>query len=450
MGYSTEVKAVLGIDTSKMPEDTRKVLDAFKAAAKEIESSSAKSGSTAGGRFTDGLTNKLSNAKQLGTTLATALGVNLPNLAEKIASAIAGGTAEGWKRSVDIAERNAEVIEKIIEAHMNPTQLQAKLQKDLSRAMGQKPAGEELTFFDKVMLSNPLTASMMPGAKKLLGNAGIAGKSDSDRAAESAARQLAIDEANLRIVQDEKMTREQLKKLDEDALNAKERRGTLAEKEQAIRANIKTLELSLVNDDMTKVELKKKENELAEKRAALEENLKDQKKEVLELERTDIALAEKRNELAHQRQELEKDQAKLTDRGKLTVGELAEMRNNPEDERTRQARRDEEDRRRAFGGFGADSNLSSEAAAAREKAIQIKRLEEDAEAARLRGDSSKSLELMGQVGSMRDDLVKSGFTKSTEGDPARELRELIKKDNEQIIKTLNDIATTEKGKYINQ
>jgi hypothetical protein len=445
-GFSSEVKAVLGIDTSKMPEDTRKVLDSFKAAAREIEQSSAKSGSSAGSKFTDGLTSKLSNAKQLGTTLATALGVNLPNLAEKIAGAIAGGTAEGWKRSIEIAERNAEIIEKIIEAHMNPTQLEAKQRRDLQRAMSEN----QTSPVSSTTIKRKVVSSMIgiPGLDKMLASMGI-GQTEADIAEERAKRTLKVNEADLRVTLSEKDTREQLKKLEEDSLNAKERHGTLSEKEQAIRENIKKLELSIVNDDMTQVELKKKENELAEKRAALEENLKDQKKEVLELEKTDIALAEKRNELAHQRKELEKDQAKLKDRGKLTVGELAAIRSNPESERERLARRDAEDRARAFA-FGADGDLSSEARAAKDKAIQVRRLEEDAESARLGGDSQKSLEILAQVGSLRDELVRSGYTKSTEGDPARELKEQIAKDNEQIIKTLNDIATTEKGKYINQ
>lgn len=52
-GYSTEVKAVLGIDTSKMPEDARKVIEAFKSATKEIESNAAKSGQSSGQKGPD-------------------------------------------------------------------------------------------------------------------------------------------------------------------------------------------------------------------------------------------------------------------------------------------------------------------------------------------------------------------------------------------------------------
>lgn len=447
MGYSTEVKAVLGIDTSKMPEDTRKVLEQFKAAAKAIENETAKAGSSSGEKFASGFGGKLANAKHLGQTLATALGVNLPDLANKIAAAITGGSAEGWQKSVEIAERQAEVIEKIIEAHMNPSQIAAKQKKDLSRAISDNQQSAVTgTTATRMAVT---TALGIPGLDRMLAAIGV-GQTQAEVAEAKAKKALAVNEADLKVTLTNKDTKEQLQRLDDDALSIRERSGTLADKEKAIREHIKQLSLSIVNDDLTDVEVKKKANELAQKEVDLQENIKAQKKEALELEKTDLAIAEKRIELERQRKDLKKDEDKLTDRGKLTVGELAGLKGKPEDEREIQRRRDEEDRQRAFGSFGADSNLSSAAVEARDKAIQIKRLEEDADRARLSGDSAKSLDLLGQVGGMRDNLVKSGFTKSTEGDPARELREQIKKDNETIIKTLNDIATTEKGKYTNQ
>lgn len=447
MGYSTEIKAVLGIDTSKMPEDTRKVLEQFKRAAKEIEGETARAGASSGEKFSHGFGSKLANSRYLGHTLATALGLNLPDLATKIASAITGGSAEGWKKSVEIAERQAEVIEKIIEAHMNPAQIAAKQRKDLTRAIDESKQGSVSGITAKRMA---VTGALgLPGLDNLLAAIGI-GQTQAEIAEATAKKALAVDEADLKVTLSKKDESEKLKKLEDDALAIRERSGTLAEKEKAIREHINALLLSMARDDLTEVEMKMKANELAQKQVDLQENLKAQKKESLELEKADLAIAEKRNELAHQRRDLEKDEAKLTDRGKLTVGELAQLKGGPEGDEERRRRREEEDRQRAFGGFGADVGLSSAAVDAREKAIQIKRLEEDAEAARLGGDSQKSLDLLGQVGTLRESLVKSGFTKSTEGDPARELRDQIKKDNETIIKTLNDIAETEKGRYTNQ
>ncbi len=449
MGYSTEVKAVLGIDTSKMPEDARKAIEAFKKAAQEIEQNAAKGGASAGAKFTDGLSKKILDARSLGTTLATALGINLPALADKVAAAISGGSAEGWKKSVEIAERNAEVIEKIIESHMNPAQLQEKLRKDLQRAIkesGEKPAVEGPGVVEMLLGSNPMTMGMVGGAKAALGNAGIVGTSEAERAEEAAKKKLKVDEADLRVQLEEKKTRDELKRIEESAASAAERRGTLSEREVAIRKNINTLLLSMARDDLTAVEMAQKKADLAQKEADLKENAKDQAKEALEAEKTALALEEKRTQLKQQQVELEKDKDKLTDRGKLTVGELATLRAQ---DPAAAARADEARRSRAFA-FGEDAGLSAEARAAKDKAQRVKDLEAEAEQARLGGDSGKATDLLGQVGTLRDELVKSGFTKSTEGDPAKALREQIAKDNAQIIKTLNDISTTEKGKFVNQ
>lgn len=448
MGFSTEVKAVLGIDTSKMPEDTRKVVEQFKKAAAEIEQDMGKKGATAGESFTKSLTNKLGNARFLGTTLATALSLNLPDLADKIANAVAGGSAEGWKRSVEIAERNAEVIEKIIEAHMSPAQLAQKMQKDLTRALNdnQQSSVSDTTVKRKVvssMIAGPFAGL---GIDKLLAAVGI-GQTDAEISEQKAQKKLNVDTADLKVTLQQKETREQLAKLEEQEANAKERRGTIIQREAAVLDNIYRLEDELAKGGLTEVETATKKLQLAEKRNSLEEIYKDQKKAVLENEKRELDLAEKRVQLQNQKTELERDEAKLTDRGKLTIGELAELKGSSlEDVMKRQ---DEANRNRSFA-FGANADLSSEAVAAKEKAQRVKDLEGQAEAARRGGDSAKSLDLLGQVGTLRDELTKSGFAKSTEGDPAKLLREQIAKDNEVIKKTLNDIYVTEQGKYTNQ
>lgn len=442
MGFSTEVKAVLGIDTSKMPEDSRKVIEAFKAASKQIEQDSAKSGVSAGGKFAEGLTGKLANAKMLGTTLATALGVNLDSISQKILEAVFQGSLEGWNRFADEADRGMVLLARRRTAGMSEKQVDADLQDKLGRAQQDLDA-----YVKKISAPRTITQRGMYGEREQI--TVPAGEYSAEQQTERERLTNNIREIEAQIAERAKQSSNELKGIAQRRLDEEENVENLLQKEAAIRTNMARIQAEIDSGKLNAVELARAQLAMDQKRNDLKKVYASMQEEELNKEKVKNQLAEKNVALTHQRRELEQDEAKLTDRSKMTIGELAMLKTGESDSE-RQRRRDEEDRARAFGGFGADANLSSEAAAARDKAIQVKRLEEDAEAARLRGDSAKSLELMGQVGVMRDSLVKSGFTKSTEGDPARALREQIAKDNEQIIKTLNDISTTEKGKYVNQ
>lgn len=442
--YGSEVKATLGVDTTQVPADMVKARAAFNKGAADIEQDSAKRGAGAGDKLVGALEHKLLGARHLSGALATALGLNIEHIAESITSAIVGGSKEGWKQAGEIAERNAELIGKVIESRMNPRQIADNMTKELERAeremaglrdkfaADRKIKGTDFlspsTVLNKVLAGKDLTADELRQQEKIQGKI------------------LALQE---RINAEKKSEANAIKAIDDEELTAAEKKGTLAERARAIQEHIKKLQLDYVNGDYTELELKKKKLEIDQKQNELAAIHKDQKQKELDLEKKTLEIAEKKAELGHQKVSLAKDEAKLTDRSKLTVGELAALHENKRSAINEAAQESERNRNRSFE-FGRDADLTSEQASARDKAEEIKDLEAKAERARKSGDTSGASSILDQVGQMRDALVKSGFTKSTEGDPATALREQIAKDNDAIKKTLSSIETIEKGKYINQ
>lgn len=444
MAYGTEVKATLGVDTAQVPADMAKARGAFNKAANEIEQDSARHGAGAGDKLVSAMEHKLLGARHLSGALSTALGLNIEKISEHITEAIENGSKEGWKRAGEIADENSRLIGERIEANLTPKGLEDNLKKQLERAVKE---AEDLAKEQSVKTGYGL--SFAGGVPAVVGTASKNTELSAEELEKQQAAQQKILRLQARIDEEEKRSKEQIKELDDQILSAQDKKGTLAQREATTREHIKKLQLDYVNGDLTSLELKKKELEIAQKQNDLAAIHKEQKQHELELEQKTLAVAQKRAELDFQKNQLRRDEAKLTDRSKLTVGELAALHTNKRDAIAEAAADTQKNLSRGLE-FGRDADLTSEQAAARDKAEEIKDLEAKAERARRSGNQGEASSLLDQVGQMRDSLVKGGFTKSTEGDPATALREQIAKDNEAIKKTLSSIETIEKGKYVNQ
>jgi len=450
MGYGTEVKATLGVDSESIPKDLSKAREAFGNSLRELEQDAQKHGAGAGDKLTAALEHRIFGARHLSTALATALGLNLEKISEHIAGAIAGGTAEGWKRAIEISDRNAELIEKIIESKLTPKQLEEKHQKDLARAIEEanKKPGEDSAIRGilSTLIGGPLGGRKF--GSDLLASFGW-GKTDAEKLTEEQERQRKILEAQSAVEQDKAKTRKELKTLADQEFDAMEKTGTLEDRQATVSAHIAVIYAQLRDTGLTEVEIARKKVELQAKENELAELNRQIKEKGLEDGKKDLEISAKKSALVKEQFKLEHDQAKLTDRTKLSLGELASLRPIQKSQLEKALAESSQHFDEALA-FGENVGLTDEQIQGRKKAREIQRLEGLAEQARLAGDQPLAAELIGRIGSMREELVKGGLTKSTEGDPARQLLEVVREDNDTIIKTLAEISTTEKGKYVNQ
>jgi hypothetical protein len=145
-------------------------------------------------------------------------------------------------------------------------------------------------------------------------------------------------------------------------------------------------------------------------------------------------LIEAKKKLAAEEEKLANDKA---DRGKLTIGEIAKLQPGK-------------------SGIGENSyqpvdtfGLSAEAAEAKERAVEIQRMQAKAERLRTSGDSAGANELLGQIDTNKETLVKSGFAKSSEGDQFKAVETAIEKDTREVTKALGEIKTTLEGQHKN-
>ncbi len=79
----------------------------------------------AGGKIGDGVTGKLGNMKSVGTAVATALGLNLQNIAENVARVFTGmskAEEDAYKRSEQLSDSLAALVEKNGRARLNEEQ----------------------------------------------------------------------------------------------------------------------------------------------------------------------------------------------------------------------------------------------------------------------------------------------------------------------------------------
>lgn len=447
MAYGSEAKATLGVDTSQVPQDMAKARAAFKKGADDIAQDSSAHGANAGEKFVKGVEHKLLGASHLSTAFATALGLNVEKIADSIAEAITRGSKEGWKRAGDIAEENAKLIASRVEAGMSQKQLGDHLKRELQKAVEEQAslAKQFSTREEFVPGRREAGGGYAPGTTRTVANTELTAE-QTEKLEEARKRVLEIEN---RLAEMQKEEKKEIKQLEDQSLDVAEKKGTLLERQQAIQSHMAIIEKQIESGSLTEVEIARKKVELDQKRNDLEEVHRQMRQKAIDDEKRANELQSKANELARQRIELQKDKDKLTDRSKLTVGELAALATNKATASQQDAAEAEAARAKSFQ-FGRDADLTPEQVKARDQAEEIERLQRKAERARLSGDQAGANAALDQVGTLRESLVKSGFTKSTEGDPAKLLLEQVKKDNEQVIKTLGEIKTLEAGKYVNQ
>jgi hypothetical protein len=438
------------MDVSQVHKDLAKAKEEFRKFGSEIENQAGKHGEGAGAKLAEALGHKLTGSRHLAGALATGLGLNIEKISEGIAEAIVGGSKEGWKQSIEIAKENASLIEKIVELHLNPKQLQEKREKDLTKAIREADAAGKETH--ESTLHNILSRAIGGAAGKQFGSNVLAkfgfGDDDATKLQKTNEAQNKILEAQAVVEEDKKKTKEQLLEIDRQIEDSEEKQGTTTERAEKVGQRINKIWMELRNSNLTEVETAKKKLELHEKLNELGELAKKYQTEEQARAAVLLALDEKRFALGEKRLALTADENKIKDKSKLTIGELANIQGGATDDFAKAQEESEKRRKEAFS-FGADVNLSPAQEAARDKAKQVQDLESQAEAARLAGNQDSAKSLTAQASGMRDDLVAGGFTKSTEGDPMKELREQIAKDNQAIKTILTEIKTIEAGRYVN-
>lgn len=443
----SEVWAKLGVDTSNVPKDLEKALAAFKEAGNQIEKQSSSTGANAGEKLAEALGHRLTGSRHLAGALATGLGLNIEKIAENLAGAIVGGSKEGWKRAGEVADEASKLIGKKFELNLTPKQLSDQISKELDRAV--KDASDK----------KPTNQSFLKNALGVIGF----GKTDAENLEEANKAQNKILEAEIRKEELAKKEREELKAIAKEQKDIYE---TKQSKEDRIKQlNKDALAYTIESTDLSKTKVERAQAELDAKKRLLEADMVEKelekekqtlKEKQLETQR-EITKAKDREkelntDLKIQEQKNADDRAKLSDRSKLSLGELAGLQGTSSQvDFDRRAQQDEEARRKAFS-FGSNEGLSGDQIAQKESAQKIEELQNQAELARKAGNSQEAESLLSQVGQMRDQLVNQpgSLLKSTEGDPTKQLVSQIAKDNKETQKILDEIKQIESGKYVNQ
>ena len=444
MAYGTEIQAKLGIDTSSVGKDLAGAKKLFDDWGREIVPEAEKTGASYSEKLTKGITGKLAGSGAIATALGTALGLNLPALAAKITAAIVDGTKEGWEEAGKIADENAKLIAEKFREGLSPKQATDQLQKELKKAVAElESIKPEIGFipddsgltegktFTKDLNAEQLTAQQN-AQKKIL-------------EIEKQLRDLKKDEARDLKEYEEARKKFELEELSDGA--------KIVKLNEMIAATV----AETLKGDLTAGELAKKKINLLELEKTLRETLKRITEEDSKLIKDDIERKEKadKEEIAraekkfsieraryNQSKKLADDQGKLSDRSKLTVGELANLDGKKKEFSLGKSNLDL--------SFNDDQDLTEQQREQKKKARQIQELEAEAEQKRLSGDRAGAEEVFNRVGTLRNDLVASGATKSTEGDKFEDLRKQIAEDNKEITKTLKDLLTVESGKFVSQ
>ncbi|MBS0328217.1 MAG: hypothetical protein JSR30_00060 [Proteobacteria bacterium] len=406
---------------------------AFSKGGAELERTAGMHGANAGEQLTHSLEHKLLSARHLSGALATALGLNIEHIAESIASGIVGGSKEAWAEAVAVADANTQVIEKLIEARMNPKRVEDKRQRDLERAIEESKGAGAQTTVGNVLLAfgGPLEAA---------GRAFGLIKNDATILKEKQEATLKINEADLKIEEEKKNVREAEKALDAQRRAASYENLTSSEKISAINEAMNEVIKEITSGNLSDLEVVKKRGELLEmqkklaaEELAIKQRAQDKERELGKLE---LSRFETQRKLNRDEKELED---RRNDRGKLTLGELAEV-----------SARNGTPAKREYASGSSTYGISDEVAAARQAARDIQALEDRQNQLRLSGDVAGANALADQISSKRDTLVQGGFLKSTEGDEFRQLKETIHDDNVALLKVNTQIAETMAGKFVNQ
>lgn len=439
--YDAEVRARLSMDGSSIPGELQKARGAFQKFGQQVETDAGNTGDKAGGKLVGSLEHKIFGARHLAGALAVALGLNIEKIAEKIASAITGGSAEGWKAAGEIAEENSKRIQKAIERNMSPARLAEYYKREIEKANEESSA---IGAKAKPSFLNRISGGLIGSSAKQLDASQLEEQQKAEARALEAQEKL--DDLKKDGGKVEEKLAEAQRRYDDEHGTAKQRIGRLNADILSLQWKMEERGLSQMERDEIQIKLLEKKTTLEKEEKDLAEKTAQHQRDITESRIKQTNLEEK---LRRDRLDLKKDEAKLDDRTKLTLGELAELKGGGKvSSFDAEYKKAEAARKEAFS-FGSDIDLTPDQRAARDKAKEVQELQKRAEEARLAGDQSGAGELLNKVGSMRDELVASGFTKSTQGDESKALREQIAKDNFEIKKTLTEIAQTERGRYVN-
>lgn len=440
MPYGTEIQAKLGVDTSSVGTDLAGAKNVFNKWGQEVAASGATHGANLGEKLVGGIEHKIFGARHLSGALAAALGLNIESISEHIAAAIVGGSKEGWAEAGKIADEATKLIAKKFELALSPKQAADKLQHELEKTV------EEVNGLK-------IRTAIRPD----LINGGFTKVQNAEDTAKQAELNKKILEIEVQIGERKKEEKKDQKELTEEIRKSSLEELSDGHKFEALNQEIADKQLEIIKGGLTEGEIAKKKIEILklehDLRATLkriqDESIREGKQDAEDQKKAQedrLAREEKLFSLQRTRftesKKLQEDQNKLTDRSKLTVGELANLNNGNKGFSLGKSSLDL--------SFGANEGLTDAQVEAKKKAQRIQELEQEAEQKRLSGDVAGSEAAFGQVGSMRDELVKSGGVKSTEGDKFGELKKQIAEDNTQVIHTLQEIAKIEKGKFVNQ
>ena len=442
MGYDSEIKARLGVDTSSVAGDLAGATNTFNAWGKKIATQGETHGSEFGGKFTDALEHRLLGTRHLATAVATALGLNVEKIAESIAGAIVGGTAEGWKQAGDLADQNAKLLDERIAGSLNSDQLIAHYERAVEEAV-QKQKDIE-TKGGKYSLTGgkrgyglnaeELHSLLLAEREQLEAE----GKLKEAQDAKNRKMQEAADREKAILLEGQSAAAKYANLLSDIAEAQKE--VTATEKDSVKNAEAKNKLLALQKDAAgALLEIQKEDAEAAKKSAEAKEQAARQ-----EVERRNRLEAIDR-EMYENQKRIEADKNKIDDKSKLTIAEIANLHGAPD--AFAQSQADTQDDFKST--FEDDQGLTQAQIDARDKARQVQRLEKKAEAARLSGDQAGATGINSQIDDLRQQLVSSGFAKSTESPDTALLKDLVeaqKVSNELQAKQLDTL----KGKFVSQ
>lgn len=434
MPATSEVLARLGLDISDVPKDLADAQSFFKKFGKQIEGDSAKAGTGAGSKFAKSFSAQMSG--QARGAIVAALGLSAQGIVDKIAGWLTGGTKAEWEEFGRIADENSKAIGERIRENLSAKRIVDNLTNELEAAKARtaraQDVGEAVNGGGKI----GAVQAVLIGLKAQLG---FGEKEVYQRLAvvKAKADELAIEKelTAAKKAQGDMEGRyfKALRDYEFELSTLDEKRKTLAREIVEINADILAGGLSEKEVQERKIDILQKDiqlrgvvKQIAEETAEAERKAADKKKKDLDEEtkkRKDLAnLGSKR---AGIEEKIGDAQVKAGDRSKASLGELA-----------------------SFSQFGV--GVSSDAGAAGAKARDILEIERQANEARMRGDVSGAEEGFTRAGALRNDLVKSGFAKSTEGDPQDEVVKEINKLNTDLSEVLEEIRSIEEKKYVSQ
>lgn len=439
MGYGTDIQAKLGVDTSSVGTDLAGAKNTFNKWGEEIASSGEAHGANFGGKLVGGIEHKVLGARHLSGAIASALGLNIEKISESIASAIVGGSKEGWGEALKIAEENAKLINKQIELSLTPKGLQDRLKRELEKAVEEansvsKKNSDKTEYYKRQGLSAPQSLN-------------------DENLKEQEVADNKVLEINNRILEKKKENKEATKDLVEASEKEARAEQSLGHHYEEVHDAINATVLEILKGGLADDEVIKKKMHIIRLEAELREVSKAIHQADIEFAHQEDAAAAKKHareeklfSLQKQRfsetKKLQDDQNKLTDRSKLTVGELATLQGGKKDFSLGKSSLDL--------SFGSNEGLTADQVANKEKAQKVQQLEQEAEQKRLGGDVAGSETAFGKVGQLRDELVSSGGVKSTEGDKFGELRKQIAEDDKKMNHTLQEIKDVLAGKFVSQ